>query len=71
MQSPAQNNAAGKSKNGSEGRLAGNNLRCVGKYLYDKGFVDRDVITVETASGVKRLELFIRDALPADLEEAK
>ena len=48
-------------RDGSEGRLAGNNLRCVGKYLYDKGFVDKDVITIETASGVKRLELFIRD----------
>ncbi len=48
-------------RDGSEGRLAGNNLRCVGKYLYDKGIVKKDRLTVETASGVKELELFIRD----------
>ena len=48
-------------RDGSEGRLAGNNLRCVGKFLYDKGYVDKDHITVETASGVMELELFIRD----------
>ena len=48
-------------RDGSEGRLAGNNLRCVGKYLYDNGIVKKDVLTVETASGVKTLELFVRD----------
>ena len=48
-------------RDGSEGRLAGNNLRCVGKYLYDKGIVKKDRLTVETASGVQELELFIRD----------
>ncbi len=50
-------------RDGSEGRLAGNNLRCVGKYLHDKGLVpaDKDVITIETASGVKTLALFVRD----------
>ena len=48
-------------RDGSEGRLAGNNLRCVGKYLYDKGVVNKDVITLETASGIKTLRLFVRD----------
>jgi carbamoyl-phosphate synthase large subunit len=48
-------------KDGSEGRLAGNNLRCVGKYLYDKGIVKKDRLTIETASGLKQLELYIRD----------
>ncbi len=46
---------------GSEGRMAGNNLRLVGKFLYDKGYIRKDRLTLETASGVKRLELFIRD----------
>ena len=48
-------------RDGSEGKLAGNNLRCVGKYLYDKGLVQSDRITVETASGVHAMELFVRD----------
>ncbi len=48
-------------RDGSEGRLAGNNLRCVGKYLYDKGLVKKERMTIETASGVQTLELFVRD----------
>ena len=48
-------------KDGSEGMLAGNNLRCAGKYLYDKGLVKKENMTIETASGVKELELFIRN----------
>lgn len=46
---------------GSEGKMAGNSIRCVGKYLYDNGFVDKDRITVETASGIKVLDLFTRN----------
>ncbi|MBR2405724.1 MAG: carbamoyl-phosphate synthase large subunit [Clostridia bacterium] len=48
-------------RDGSESPMAGNNIRCVGKYLYDKGFVDREEITVETASGVHCLQLLLRD----------
>ena len=43
---------------GSEGKMAGNALRCVGKYLYDNGFVDRETLTVETASGVRAVTVY-------------
>ena len=43
---------------GSEGKMAGNALRCVGKYLHDNGFVDAETLTVETASGVKAVTLY-------------
>ena len=47
---------------GSEGRMCGNGIRCVGKYLYDNGMVNgRTAVTVDTLSGVKRLELDVRD----------
>lgn len=48
---------------GSEGMMCGNAIRCVGKYIYDNGIVspDRTTVTVETKSGVKTLELYIRD----------
>ncbi|MBQ8963724.1 MAG: diaminopimelate epimerase, partial [Clostridia bacterium] len=47
-------------RDGTEGFTGGNALRCVGKYLYDRGvMVGRD-ITVETASGIARLHLFTR-----------
>ncbi len=43
---------------GSEGRMAGNCIRCVGKYLYDKGICKKDELTIETASGLKKLRLY-------------
>ncbi len=47
---------------GSEGMMCGNGIRCVGKYLYDNGYVDnRTTITVDTLSGVKTLVLTITD----------
>ncbi|MBR3865695.1 MAG: diaminopimelate epimerase, partial [Clostridia bacterium] len=46
---------------GSEGRMAGNSIRCVGKYLYDKGFTNKENLTIETASGVKQLSLYTRN----------
>ena len=46
---------------GSEGRMCGNGIRCVGKYLYDNHKTDKLDITVDTLSGVKKLKLFARD----------
>ena len=47
---------------GSEGMMCGNGIRCVGKYLYDNGMTDgRTTITIDTLSGVKTLELTVKD----------
>ncbi len=48
-------------RDGSEGKMAGNNIRCVAKYLYDNGILRSEYLSVETASGVHRLKLFTRD----------
>ncbi|MBQ9827181.1 MAG: carbamoyl-phosphate synthase large subunit [Lachnospiraceae bacterium] len=48
-------------KDGREGRMAGNNLRCIGKYLYDNGYVRSEFISIETASGVRHMKLYLRD----------
>ena len=48
-------------RDGSESPVAGNNLRCVGKYMYDKGYVRSTQMSVETGSGIKHLKLYIRD----------
>ncbi|MDR0647948.1 MAG: carbamoyl-phosphate synthase large subunit [Synergistaceae bacterium] len=46
---------------GSEGLMSASAVACVGKYLYEKGLVkDPGAITVETQSGVRRLELHTR-----------
>lgn len=45
---------------GSEGKMCGNGIRCVGKLLYDLGKVGKKTeIAVETLSGVKYLSLKI------------
>lgn len=46
---------------GSEGKMCGNGIRCVGKFFYDYGMTDKDVITVETLSGIKTLKLNVED----------
>ena len=43
---------------GTEGKMAGNNLRCIGKYLYDKGIVVKDEMTIETAEGIHRVRVY-------------
>ncbi len=66
-------------RDGSEGMLGGNAIRCVGKHLYDNGIVVRPDVTIETGGGVKRLHLFTQygkvssvsvDMGPANLEPA-
>ena len=44
---------------GSEGKMCGNGIRCVAKYVYDNGMTDKEVITVETLSGIKTLQLAV------------
>ena len=42
---------------GSQGKMCGNGIRCVGKYAYDHGIIspDRRSLTVETPAGIKEL----------------
>ena len=46
---------------GSEGEMCGNAIRCVGKYLFDHGIVKKTRMEIETLSGTKKLELFVRN----------
>ncbi len=46
---------------GSEGKMCGNATRCIGKYVYDKGLTDKTQITLETLSGIKILDLEVKD----------
>lgn len=46
---------------GSLGAMCGNGIRCVAKYVYDKGIVQKTKIAIETASGIKQVELEIED----------
>jgi diaminopimelate epimerase len=48
---------------GSEGKMCGNAIRCIGKYVYDRGLTDKTTVTIETASGIKTLTLFVKDGI--------
>ena len=45
---------------GSEAKMCGNGIRCVGKYVYDKGYTDQTSLAIETLSGIRTLDLQVR-----------
>ena len=38
---------------GSEGEMCGNGIRCLGKYVYDKGLTHKRKLTIETGGGLR------------------
>lgn len=46
---------------GSEGEMCGNALRCVGKYVFEKGLTDKTELSIGTLSGIKKLKLAIEE----------
>lgn len=46
---------------GSEGAMCGNGIRCLGKYVYDRGLTDSARLTVETAAGERTLALAVEN----------
>ena len=42
---------------GSEAQMCGNGIRCVGKFVYDKGLTNKTNIKIETLAGIKGLKL--------------
>ena len=57
-------------KDGSEGKMAGNNIRSVAKLLRDKGIVDpgKETLAIETASGIYSARLYLRNGLVSSVE---
>lgn len=46
---------------GSEAMMCGNGIRCVGRYVYDRGYTDKTELRIETRSGIRRLWLQVTD----------
>ncbi len=46
---------------GSRGKMCGNGIRCVAKFVYDKGLTDKTKLRIETLSGIKELELTVEN----------
>lgn len=46
---------------GTEAEMCGNGIRCLAKYVYEKGLTDKTEFTVETLAGVKKIELELEE----------
>lgn len=53
---------------GSEGKMCGNGIRCVAKYVYEKNLARKEHLQVETASGIKEIGLKIQDGIVQEAE---
>ncbi len=52
---------------GSEGKMCGNGIRCVAKYVFDKGLTDKHHLEIDSLSGVKIIDID-PEAKPGDKE---
>ena len=46
---------------GTRSEMCGNGIRCVGKFVYDKGLTDKEQITVVSAGKIKYLDLTVEN----------
>ena len=46
---------------GSEAEMCGNGIRCVGKFVFDKGLTNKTEVKIETLAGIKTLKLNIKE----------
>lgn len=46
---------------GSQAEMCGNAIRCVGKYVYEKGLTQKTHISIETLAGIKHDRLHVKD----------
>ena len=46
---------------GSEGDMCGNGIRCVGKYVYERGLTDKTELTIATKAGLRQMWLTAED----------
>ena len=46
---------------GSEAGMCGNGIRCVGKYVYERGMTDKTELTIATKGGFKQISLQVEE----------
>ena len=56
---------------GSESEMCGNGVRCVARFLHDRGHTKEPVVSLETGAGVLRLELQADDRVRVDMGRAR
>ncbi len=45
---------------GSEGEMCGNGIRCLGKYVYDRGMTSKTILHIETLAGMRQVRLHLK-----------
>lgn len=53
---------------GSRSEMCGNGMRCVGKFVYDKGLTDKEEFTVVSAGAIKYLKLTVENGEAVEIE---
>lgn len=53
---------------GSEASMCGNGIRCVAKYVYEKGIVGKKRMKIGTKSGIKDVELYVEDRIVKNIK---
>jgi len=53
---------------GSRSEMCGNGIRCVGKFVYDKGLTGKEKFTVVSAGQIKYLELTVEDGKAVEIK---
>ena len=48
---------------GSEAEMCGNGIRCVGKFVYEKGLTNKTELEIETLAGIKKLKLNVENGV--------
>ena len=52
---------------GSASGMCGNGIRCVGKYVYDRGLTDKTELVIETGAGLREIKLNVEDGKVASV----
>ena len=53
---------------GSEAKMCGNGIRCVAKYVYEKGIVTKKRMKIGTRSGLKDVEVYVEDDIVKNIK---
>ena len=46
---------------GSEAEMCGNGIRCVSKFVYDNGLMNKEQVNIETLAGIKKIDLTVEN----------
>jgi len=57
--------------NSSEGKMCGNGIRCVAKYLYEILKIKKSILKIETKSGVKEVRIFTAPGRESEVQSIK